>query len=107
MQQAIVGFHLDDEGHFVADLACGHTQHVRHDPPWQNRPWVLTEQGRNEKLGVMLECKKCDAILLFPSRNVLPNNQIEMSYMDISKSSTGFRFRCSIAVFCARLLGIF
>ena len=40
MQQAIVGFHLDDEGHFVADLACGHTQHVRHDPPWQNRTWV-------------------------------------------------------------------
>ena len=32
--------------------------------------------------------------LLFPSRNVLPNNQIEMSYTDISKSSTGFRFRC-------------
>ena len=94
MQQAIVGFHLDEENHWVADLTCGHTQHVRHDPPWQNRPWVLTEQGRNEKLGVMLECKKCDAILLFPSRNVLPNNQIEMSYMDISKSSTGFRFRC-------------
>ena len=107
MQQAIVGFHLDEENHWVADLTCGHTQHVRHDPPWQNRPWVLTEQGRNEKLGVMLECKKCDAILLFPSRNVLPNNQIEMSYMDISKSSTGFRFRCSIAVFCACLRGIF
>ncbi len=33
-------------------------------------------------------------VVLFPSRNVLPNNQIEMSYMDISKSSTGFRFRC-------------
>ena len=81
MQQAIVGFHLDEENHWVADLTCGHTQHVRHDPPWQNRPWVLTEQGRNEKLGVMLECKKCDAILLFPSRNVLPNNQIEMSYL--------------------------
>ncbi|APR69052.1 hypothetical protein AHTJS_00690 [Acinetobacter haemolyticus] len=94
MQQAIVGFHLDEQGHYVADLACGHGQHVRHDPPWQNRPWVLTEQGRNEKLGVMLECKKCDGVLLFPSRNVLPNNQIEMSYMDISKSSTGFRFRC-------------
>ncbi len=93
MQQAIVGFHLDAEGHFVADLACGHGQHVRHDPPWQNRPWVLTEQGRKEKLGVMLECKKCDEMVLFLSRNVLPNNQIEMSYMDISKSSTGFRFR--------------
>ncbi|MCH7384344.1 DUF3565 domain-containing protein [Acinetobacter dispersus] len=60
MQQAIVGFHLDEEGHYVADLACGHGQHVRHDPPWQNRPWVLTKQGRKEKLGVMLECKKCE-----------------------------------------------
>lgn len=60
MQQAIVGFHLDEEGHWAADLACGHGQHMRHDPPWQNRPWVLTEQGRKEKLGVMLECKTCD-----------------------------------------------
>ena len=67
MQQAIVGFHLDEDlaqqcCSWVADLACGHTQHVRHDPPWQNRPWVLTEQGRKEKLGVMLECKKCDEL---------------------------------------------
>ncbi|MDH0719468.1 DUF3565 domain-containing protein, partial [Acinetobacter junii] len=60
MQQAIVGFHLDEEGHYVAELACGHGQHVRHDPPWQNRPWVLTKQGRREKLGVMLECRKCE-----------------------------------------------
>ena len=62
MQQAIVGFHIDEEKHWVAALACGHTQHVRHDPPWQNRPWVLTKQGRKEKLGVMLECNKCDEI---------------------------------------------
>ena len=61
MQQAIVGFHLDKENHWVAELACGHEQHVRHDPPWQNRPWVLTEQGRREKLGGMLECKKCES----------------------------------------------
>lgn len=27
MQQAIVGFHLDEENHLIADLACGHTQH--------------------------------------------------------------------------------
>ncbi|MHA3060351.1 DUF3565 domain-containing protein [Acinetobacter sp. ANC 4636] len=60
MQQAIIGFHLDEEQHWVADLACGHTQHVRHIPPWQNRPWVMTEQGRQKKLGMMLECKKCD-----------------------------------------------
>jgi hypothetical protein len=60
MQQAIIGFVLDDEQHWVAKLACGHNQHVRHTPPWQNRPWVLTEDGRNEKLGIMLECKFCD-----------------------------------------------
>ena len=48
MQQAIVGFHLDEEHHWVAELSCGHTQHVRHTPPWQNRPWVQTEQGRQE-----------------------------------------------------------
>ena len=59
MLQAIIGFHLDEEQHWVADLECGHTQHVRHTPPWQNRPWVMTKQGRKEKLGVMLECKKC------------------------------------------------
>ncbi|MDY6481444.1 DUF3565 domain-containing protein [Acinetobacter faecalis] len=60
MLQAIIGFHLDDEQHYVAKLACGHNQHVRHTPPWQNRPWVVTEDGRKEKLGVMLECKLCD-----------------------------------------------
>ena len=75
MQQAIVGFHLDEENHWVADLTCGHTQHVRHDPPWQNRPWVLTEQGRNEKLGVMLECKKCDATDMFRIRDFMLNKK--------------------------------
>ncbi|WP_111894969.1 DUF3565 domain-containing protein [Acinetobacter sp. MB5] len=60
MQQAIIGFHLDEEQHWVADLACGHTQHVRHTPPWQNRPWVMTKQGRQEKLGMYLNCLKCD-----------------------------------------------
>lgn len=60
MQQAIVGYHLDAEGHWVAELACGHNQHVRHDPPWTNRPWVVTAEGRASKLGVTLPCRKCD-----------------------------------------------
>lgn len=60
MQQAIIGFHLDEEDHWVADLVCGHAQHVRHNPPWQNRLWVITEKGRKEKLGMLLNCKKCD-----------------------------------------------
>ncbi|MDQ8023118.1 MAG: DUF3565 domain-containing protein [Moraxellaceae bacterium] len=60
MQRPITGFHLDEEQHWVAELACGHNQHVRHDPPWVSRPWVTTEVGRAGKLGARLECRKCD-----------------------------------------------
>ncbi len=56
----ITGYHQDEEGHWVAELECGHGQHVRHDPPWQLRPWVITESGRREMLGVTLDCRKCD-----------------------------------------------
>jgi hypothetical protein len=55
----IVAFHSDDTGHWVADLDCGHGQHVRHDPPWMNREWVTTERGREEHLGRELMCLKC------------------------------------------------
>src|SRR5262245_17568134 len=60
VKQAIAGVHQDDQGHWVAELACGHNQHVRHDPPWQVRPWVLTEEGRRTRLGEMLNCVLCD-----------------------------------------------
>lgn len=60
MQQQIVGYHLDEELHWVAELACGHFQHVRHDPPWTVREWVTTERGREQHLGIQLNCKKCD-----------------------------------------------
>lgn len=59
MKQPIVGYHQDEENHWVARLACGHFQHVRHDPPWTNRPWVTSPDGRQAKLGLMLDCKKC------------------------------------------------
>jgi len=60
MQQKIIGFHLDEVNDWVADLECGHTQHVRHQPPWQNRQWVISEKGRMEHIGIELQCKKCD-----------------------------------------------
>jgi hypothetical protein len=60
MRRGIVGFHEDAEGHWVADLECGHGQHVRHDPPWQVRPWVMTAEGRAAVLGTTLECVRCD-----------------------------------------------
>jgi len=60
MLQQVIGFHQDIYFDWVADLQCGHTQHVRHDPPFQLRPWVLTEDGRQDHLGMELACKKCD-----------------------------------------------
>jgi hypothetical protein len=60
MKQPIVGYHRDEEGHWVAELRCGHGQHVRHDPPWQLRPWVITAEGRAGYLGVEFECVLCD-----------------------------------------------
>lgn len=60
MNQKITGFHKDDERHWVAELACGHDQHVRHNPPWINRPWVVTSEGRAKAIGRLLKCKKCD-----------------------------------------------
>jgi hypothetical protein len=60
MDRPIVGYHLDEHGDRVAELACGHFQHVRHDPPWTNRPWTQTPAGRAGALGRMLACRKCD-----------------------------------------------
>ncbi len=59
MMRPISGYHQDDEGHWVAELACGHFQHVRHDPPWMHREWVTTHAGRELMIGLELGCKKC------------------------------------------------
>lgn len=60
MQRRITGYHRDEERHWVAELDCGHNQHVRHNPPWVSRPWVTTQEGRESMLGTALECLKCD-----------------------------------------------
>nr|WP_158750470.1 DUF3565 domain-containing protein [Acidobacterium sp. S8] len=57
--RSIVGFHQDELGDWIATLSCGHTQHVRHRPPWELRPWVVTEEGRRKYIGWPLFCKKC------------------------------------------------
>ncbi|MFK5985729.1 MAG: DUF3565 domain-containing protein [Pseudomonadota bacterium] len=60
MNQAIISYHKDEENDWVAELKCGHFQHVRDKPPFINRPWVVSEEGRNSRLGFELQCKKCD-----------------------------------------------
>lgn len=60
MKRPIEGFHRDGESHWVAELSCGHGQHVRHAPPFVERPWVVTEEGRASQIGVALDCVRCD-----------------------------------------------
>jgi Protein of unknown function (DUF3565) len=59
-EQKITGFHQDELGDWVAELECGHGQHVRHRPPWEMRQWVITAEGREQRLGKLLPCKRCD-----------------------------------------------
>lgn len=59
-QRPMVGFRQDEQGHWVADLACGHSQHVRHRPPFEERAWVVTAEGRAAKLGQSLDCLFCN-----------------------------------------------
>lgn len=60
MQRAITSFHLDAVGDWVAELGCGHNQHVRHKPPFFPLPWAATAEGRASKLGSELHCVLCD-----------------------------------------------
>ncbi|WP_299801546.1 DUF3565 domain-containing protein [uncultured Shewanella sp.] len=62
MLQPIVSYHQDDEDHWVATLSCGHTQHVRHRPPWERRDWVIHREGRDAMLGYKLNCKLCELV---------------------------------------------
>ena len=69
MNRPITGFRLDDHGDWTALLSCGHAQHVRHTPPFTNRPWVTTASGRDSRLGEPLPCVRCDRFEL-PERVV-------------------------------------
>jgi hypothetical protein len=60
MQRGIIGFRQDDEGDWIADLSCLHSQHVRHRPPFFDRPWVLDAEGRAARIGTDLDCPLCD-----------------------------------------------
>ncbi|WP_438019201.1 DUF3565 domain-containing protein [Sorangium sp. So ce315] len=62
MQRPITGYHKDDADDWVAELSCGHGQHVRHKPPFFSRPWSLTAEGRDSMLGTQLDCVRCDRL---------------------------------------------
>jgi len=58
--RTIEGFVQDEHGDWAAELSCHHRQHVRHRPPFWDRPWVVTAEGRAAHLGTTLDCPLCD-----------------------------------------------
>ena len=62
VKRGIIDFLLDDAGDWFARLECGHGQHLRHRPPFVNRPQVVTRAGRESLLGAELDCPRCDRL---------------------------------------------
>ena len=58
--RTIEAFHQDEHGDWVAVLSCLHGQHVRHQPPFRERPWVEAAAGRAAHVGAELDCPLCD-----------------------------------------------
>ncbi|AAZ36626.1 DUF3565 domain-containing protein [Pseudomonas savastanoi pv. phaseolicola] len=55
----VLNLQQDQEGHWIALLSCGHTQHLRHQPPWQSRAWVLDPIKRQQMTGQAFRCGWC------------------------------------------------
>jgi hypothetical protein len=63
VERAIVGYRQDVDGDWIAELSCGHSRHVRHNPPLNNRPWTQDARARAEMLGALLECQLCRGVV--------------------------------------------
>ena len=60
MEKVITGFHLDRFQEWNADLECGHSVEMRHNPPYQECKWIGTSKGRQKHIGATRECVYCD-----------------------------------------------
>lgn len=59
IERPITGFQQDEAGDWIAELGCGHDQHVRHKPPFWVNTWIGTAEGRAAHLGRALPCVLC------------------------------------------------
>ena len=46
MHRAMTGFRRDDDGDWVAELSCLHSQHIRHQPPFWEAAWIEDDEAR-------------------------------------------------------------
>lgn len=64
MKCSITKFHLNRFQEWVADLECGHVVTMRHNPPYQDCPWIGSAKGRQAHIGDIQECVNCDMPVL-------------------------------------------
>lgn len=62
MERQIQTFDQDDVGDWRAILDCGHGRHFRHQPPFFHCAWVESAAGRSEKVGMAVDCPRCDRL---------------------------------------------
>ena len=60
VHRAMTGFRRDDDGAWVAQLSCLHSQHIRHQPPFWEAAWIEDDGARAERVGQSLDCPLCD-----------------------------------------------
>lgn len=60
VHRTMTGFHRDDDGDWVAELSCLHTQHIRHQPPFSEAAWIEDAEERRRRVGEPLDCPLCD-----------------------------------------------
>ena len=92
-ESPIVAFRQDEAGDWIADLACGHSQHVRHRPPMEVREWVVTEEGRSGRIGARLPCRFCR----MPRVPAAATEYKRTSIFDASTTPSGLRKRHTTA----------
>ena len=82
MLRKITGFSTDENGDWVANLECFHGQHVRHNPPFVRRQWVVSKEGRKSRLGHALDCLKCNR-MEWPDHLVITKRTTEINEKSI------------------------
>lgn len=66
----MTGFRRDDDGDWIAELSCLHTQHIRHRPPFSEAAWIDDDDERARRIGEPLDCPLCDRAELPPDLRV-------------------------------------
>ena len=60
VHRAMTGFRRDEDGAWIAELSCLHSQHIRHEPPFWEAAWIEDDEERPRRVGQPIECPRCD-----------------------------------------------